>query len=52
MVDFSASVKAMRSSAIRELLNTAVRPDIISFAGGMPIPRSFRSTRLTRFIDP
>ena len=41
MVDFSASVKAMRSSAIRELLNTAVRPDIISFAGGMPNPSLF-----------
>ncbi|MBN1543702.1 PLP-dependent aminotransferase family protein [candidate division KSB1 bacterium] len=41
MVKFSANARAMRSSAIRELLNVAVRPDMISFAGGMPNPSLF-----------
>lgn len=31
----------MRRSAIRDLLSVAVRPDIISFAGGFPNPDSF-----------
>jgi len=33
---FSSSAQSMRSSAIRELMSTAARPDVISFAGGMP----------------
>lgn len=33
---FSECVNQLRSSAIRELLKLATRPDIISFAGGMP----------------
>lgn len=36
MPRFSASVSGLRSSAIRELMSLASRPDIISFAGGMP----------------
>jgi len=36
MARFSTSVSALRSSAIRELMSLASRPDIISFAGGMP----------------
>ncbi|MCF8216368.1 MAG: PLP-dependent aminotransferase family protein [Chlorobium sp.] len=36
MPRFSQSVSALRSSAIRELMSLASRPDIISFAGGMP----------------
>lgn len=36
MPRFSSSVSALRSSAIRELMSLASRPDIISFAGGMP----------------
>ena len=31
----------MKSSAIRELLKFAERPDVISFAGGMPAPEVF-----------
>ncbi|MBO5974573.1 MAG: hypothetical protein J6P95_02485 [Paludibacteraceae bacterium] len=34
--NFDDSAKKMRSSAIRDLMSLAVRPDIISFAGGMP----------------
>jgi 2-aminoadipate transaminase len=36
MSRFSTAVSALRSSAIRELMSLASRPDIISFAGGMP----------------
>ncbi len=36
MVPFSKSTESMRSSEIRKLLTLAVRPDVISFAGGMP----------------
>ena len=33
---FSQSVQHIRSSEIRELMKLAIRPDVISFAGGMP----------------
>ncbi len=36
MPRFSTAVSALRSSAIRELMSLAARPDVISFAGGMP----------------
>ncbi len=36
MVSFSSSANALRSSEIRRLLSLATRPDMISFAGGMP----------------
>ncbi len=36
MLRFSAAVSALRSSEIRDLMGLAVRPDVISFAGGMP----------------
>ena len=33
---FSKSVSSLRTSEIRDLMSLAIRPDIISFAGGMP----------------
>ncbi len=36
MYSFSEAVKGLRSSAIRDLMNLATHPDMISFAGGMP----------------
>jgi 2-aminoadipate transaminase len=36
MEKFSAAVASLRTSEIRDLMNVATRPDIISFAGGMP----------------
>lgn len=36
MMQFSQSVSCFRSSAIRDLMSLANKPDIISFAGGMP----------------
>ncbi len=37
----SANAKNMRRSAIRDLLSVANRPEIISFAGGFPNPKTF-----------
>lgn len=36
MLSFSKCVQEMRTSEIRDLMSVATRPDIISFAGGMP----------------
>jgi 2-aminoadipate transaminase len=36
MIRFSKTVAALRTSEIRDLMGLAIRPDIISFAGGMP----------------
>jgi len=36
MQRFSKAVSLLRSSEIRDLMTLASRPDIISFAGGMP----------------
>jgi DNA-binding transcriptional MocR family regulator len=36
MPQFSKAVSSLRTSEIRDLMSLATRPDIISFAGGMP----------------
>jgi 2-aminoadipate transaminase len=38
---YSVSIKSMKKSAIRELLKLTQRPEIISFAGGLPAPETF-----------
>ncbi|SDB84791.1 aminotransferase-like domain-containing protein [Williamwhitmania taraxaci] len=38
---WSDSGKEMKKSAIRELLKLTQRPDILSFAGGLPAPETF-----------
>jgi DNA-binding transcriptional MocR family regulator len=38
---FSARVATLKSSAIREILSVVRRPDVISFAGGLPAPELF-----------
>lgn len=38
---YAARVQRMQSSAIREILKITQRPDIISFAGGLPAPELF-----------
>ena len=38
---FSISGKSMKRSAIREILKLLQKPDMISFAGGLPSPESF-----------
>jgi len=38
---FSANAKSMKKSVIRELLKLTRRPEVISFAGGLPDPNAF-----------
>ena len=38
---FSLSAKGMKKSVIRELLKLTRRPEVISFAGGLPDPNTF-----------
>ena len=41
MVEFAKRMDAMKASEIREQLKLTARPDIISFAGGLPAPELF-----------
>ena len=38
---FAQRTQRMESSAIRELLKFAEKPEVISFAGGLPAPQTF-----------
>lgn len=38
---FSVNAKGMQKSVIRELLKLTLKPEIISFAGGLPDPKAF-----------
>src|ERR1700745_2923680 len=40
-IPLSAAAQRMSSSAIREILKVTQRPDVISFAGGLPAPELF-----------
>ena len=41
MVQFSSRMSQLKGSAIRELLALANKPEVLSFAGGMPAPELF-----------
>jgi DNA-binding transcriptional MocR family regulator len=41
MVQFASRMNELKGSEIRELLKLTARPDIISFAGGLPAPELF-----------
>jgi len=43
---YAQRMQRMKSSAIRELLKFAEKPEIISFAGGMPAPELFPKEKL------
>ncbi len=45
---FSVGAQEMKSSVIREILKITERPDIISFAGGLPAPELFPVEDLKR----
>lgn len=49
--DLSRRVDGLRSSAIREILRVVNRPDVISFAGGLPAPELFPSELLGRLAQ-
>ena len=47
----SARARTMQSSAIREILKITQRPDVISFAGGLPAPDLFPMEDVRRAAD-
>jgi 2-aminoadipate transaminase len=48
---FSERAQQLKSSAIREILKVTMRPDIISFAGGLPSPETFPVERMRAAYD-
>ena len=48
---FSQRADAMKSSAIREILKVTMRPDITSFAGGLPSPLTFPVEHMKTAFD-
>jgi len=48
---FSERVASLRSSAIREILRVVNRPDVISFAGGLPAPELFPAEVLASLAE-
>lgn len=44
-VRFARRMSNVRVSAVREILKVTERPEIISFAGGLPALSCFRSAR-------
>lgn len=48
---FSQRAQKLESSAIREILKVTMRPEIISFAGGLPSPATFPVERMQAAFD-
>ena len=48
---FSARASAIQSSAIREILKVTERPEVISFAGGLPAPETFPVNEMKAAMD-
>jgi 2-aminoadipate transaminase len=48
---FSERAQQLQSSAIREILKITQRPEIISFAGGLPSPATFPVERMKAAFD-
>ncbi|HVK95583.1 MAG TPA: PLP-dependent aminotransferase family protein [Noviherbaspirillum sp.] len=48
---FSQRAEQLQSSVIREILKVTVRPEIISFAGGLPSPATFPVERMQVAFD-
>ncbi len=48
---FSARARAIQSSAIREILKVTERPEVISFAGGLPSPLTFPTDAMRAALD-
>ncbi len=47
---YSSRMEGMVSSEIRDLLSLSARPDIISFAGGLPEVRALNHQKLERYV--
>ena len=48
---FSERAGQLQSSFIREILKITQRPEIISFAGGLPSPQTFPVERMKASFD-
>src|SRR5690625_6149647 len=48
---FSQRALQLTSSAIREILKVTTRPEVISFAGGLPSPEGFPVEQLQQAFD-
>ncbi|MGC8691799.1 MAG: PLP-dependent aminotransferase family protein [Thermoplasmata archaeon] len=48
---FSDISKTLKGSAVRELLKYAEQPDVISFGGGMPNPKSFPIENIKEILN-
>lgn len=49
--NFSQRARQLQSSAIREILKVTMRPEIISFAGGLPSPLTFPVEQMRAAYD-
>jgi 2-aminoadipate transaminase len=47
----SRRMRAVAPSAVREILKVAERPDVLSFAGGLPAPELFPAQELARAFE-
>ena len=48
MIQLAKRMSRVQASAIREILKVAERPDVLSFAGGLPAPEAFPAEALAR----
>jgi len=48
MIELSKRMSRVQASAIREILKVTERPDVLSFAGGLPAPESFPVEAMAR----
>lgn len=48
---FAARTKEMKRSTVREILKLTAKPDVISFAGGLPAPELFPVERIRQATD-
>ena len=48
---FSDRAEKLKSSVIREILKITMRPEVISFAGGLPSPKTFPVDRMRAAFD-
>ena len=51
MIKFSSRMNLLKGSAIRELLALANKPEVLSFAGGMPAPELFPVDKIKAATD-
>ena len=49
--NYSINARRMKRSVIRELLKLTAKPDIISFAGGLPAPETFPTDELIEVCE-